>query len=212
MQKPIIVFDSGRGGQSIFLPLKAALPSARLLYRDDRPNFPYGSKSPAWLSSRFRELGKDFAALNPRLVVLACNTATVNIIEELRSQLQCPVVGVEPVIKPLAQYSPALVLMTAASAASPRTAELLKRYGSHVLIHTPTGLAEAIEYNNSDQVKKAIHEIKKIVQKRHITAVGLSCTHYPLILPELRSAMPEVKFIDPSQAVVAEVLRVLKSS
>lgn len=210
--QPIIVFDSGRGGQSIYLPLKTALPQANLVYIDDHLNFPYGNKSTAWLSKRFKELGAQFAAMDPQLVVIACNTATVNIIDELRAFLTCPVVGVEPVIKPLSSYHHALALMTSSSASSAKTATLLKQYGPHVQVYTPKGLAEAIEYNDSEQVKKSIHEIKQIVQKNNIEAIGLSCTHYPLILTELRQAVPNIAFIDPSSAVVKEVLRVLRST
>lgn len=211
MQKPIIVFDSGRGGQSIYIPLKAALPQQNIIYLDDHEHFPYGDKSAEWLRERFRELAAQFRALNPLLVVLACNTATVNVVEELRSTLSCPVIGVEPVIKPLSDYSRSLVLMTASSAASAKTARLMDKYGQNVQVYTPKGLAEAIEYNDIEQVKKSIHEIKEIVQKQNIEAVGLSCTHYPLILNELQKALPETTFIDPSQAVVNQVVRVLKS-
>lgn len=209
--QPIIVFDSGRGGRSIYDPLKKALPQATILYLDDHEYFPYGNKSPAWLTNRFHELALRFASLDPMLIVLACNTATVNAIEVLRAQLSCPIVGVEPVIKPLATYDRALALMTTASARAPRTLELLKQYGNHIEIFTPVGLAEAIEYNNSEQVKKSIHEITNIVQKRDIQAIGLSCTHYLLVLTELEQAMPGVTIIDPSKAVVEQVLRVLKS-
>lgn len=210
LTRPIIVFDSGIGGQSIYRPLKQVLPAENIIYISDPANFPYGDKSSQWLSQRFAQLAEDFAALNPKLLVLACNTATTNIIAQLRQDLSCPVVGVEPVIKPLASYRSALALMTASSASSPATATLLAKYGNHVQIYTPKGLAQAIEYNNYDQVKKNIHEIKNIVLKQQIEAIGLSCTHYPLILGALQAAMPEVIFIDPSDAVVKEVMRVLK--
>jgi glutamate racemase len=59
-------------------------------------------------------------------------------------------------------------------------------------------------------VNKSIHEIKEIVQNKQIQAVGLSCTHYPLILPMLQAAMPGIVFIGPSEAVVQEVVRVLR--
>lgn len=210
--RPIIVFDSGIGGLSIYKPLKAALPSANIVYITDSPNFPYGEKSPSWLSSRFRELCKQFEALDPLMVVLACNTATTNIITQVRGSLNCPVVGVEPVIKPLAQFGAALALMTESSANSTQVQHLLKQYGQHVQIYSPSGLAEAIEFNDYEQVKKYIHEITKIVQKQQIEAVGLSCTHYALIAQELEQAMPGVTIIDPSLAVVREVVRVLKLS
>ena len=209
-QNPIIVFDSGIGGLSVYRPLRLALPNANIVYIADSSHFPYGDKSAQWLSDRFKELTIQFAALNPLAVVLACNTATTNIISEVRQKLSCPVIGVEPVIKPLSVYASCLALMTESSAKSSATAKLLEQYGAHVMVYTPKGLAAAIEYNDYDQVKRSIHEIKKLVQKYHIQAVGLSCTHYPLVLPALRQAMPEVVFIDPSDAVVREVLRVLR--
>ena len=210
--QPIIVFDSGIGGLSIYRPLKQALPDHNLVYQTDSNNFPYGDKSPEWLSNRFTELARSFAQLDPQLLVLACNSATTTIISHLRSLLPCPVVGVEPVIKPLSQYRSALALMTQVSANSATTSELLARYGSHVRVFTPIGLATAIEYNDYEQVKKNIHEIKEIVQEYQVEAVGLSCTHYPLIISALKQALPTVTFIDPSSAVVREVVRVLKLS
>ncbi len=208
--QPIIVFDSGIGGFSIYRPLRASLPKANILYLADTANFPYGDKSPTWLSARFLELSSQLNSLDPSLVVLACNTATTNIIAELRAHLTSPVVGVEPVIKPLAKYSSALALMTESSATSSSTARLMQAYGEHVRIYTPPGLAEAIEYNDYDQVKRNIHGIKEIAQKYQVKAIGLSCTHYSLILPLLNQAMPEIEFIDPSLAVVKEVKRVVR--
>ncbi|PIR98773.1 hypothetical protein COT87_02990 [Candidatus Collierbacteria bacterium CG10_big_fil_rev_8_21_14_0_10_44_9] len=210
--QPIIVFDSGIGGLSIYRPLQVNLPRANILYIADSVNFPYGDKSSDWLLNRFQELSVKFSLLNPSLVVLACNSATTNIIGQLRSTLSCPVVGVEPVIKPLSAYRSSLAIMTRSSAESLTTAKLLKLYGSHVRIHVPRDLAKAIEFNDYKQVKKNIHEIKKIVQKYHVEAIGLSCTHYPLILTDLHKAMPDVVFIDPSDAVVKEVMRVLALS
>lgn len=206
---PIIVFDSGIGGMSIYRPLKIALPDENIIYITDAANFPYGDKSVEWLKTRFTELGQQFKSLSPKLVVLACNTATTGIIDDLRSVLDCPVVGVEPVIKPLSQYQRSLVLMTATTAGSASTAKLLREYGPHVQVFSPKGLAVAIEFNDFEQVKKNLHEIKEIVQRESIEAIGLSCTHYPLILAEFKSAMPGVLFIDPSEAVVKEVVRVL---
>lgn len=209
-KQPIIVFDSGIGGMSIYRPLKIALPDENIIYLTDSANFPYGDKSAEWIKERFAELGDQFEALNPKLLVLACNTATTGVIENLRERLRCKVVGVEPVIKPLSAYKNALALMTATTANSESTTKLLAEFGPHVQVFTPKGLAVAIEFNDYDQVKNNIHEIKKIVQEKNIKAVGLSCTHYPLIIAELKKAMPEVIFIDPSSAVVSQVIRVLR--
>lgn len=208
--QPIIVFDSGIGGLSIYRPLKLALPKDPVLYSADSVNFPYGNKSPSFLRKRLSSVAKEFSALNPRAVVIACNTATVNALDIFRSQLTCPVVGIEPVIKPLVPHDSALALMTSSSAKSSQTKELLNKYGSHVQIYTPVGLAEAIEYNDITQVKKILTRLSRIIKTKNITAIGLSCTHYPLILSELKRRFPSVTFIDPSLAVVKQVLRVLR--
>ncbi|MFH1244807.1 MAG: aspartate/glutamate racemase family protein [bacterium] len=210
--QPIIVFDSGIGGLSIYRPLRHSLPAANVIYIADQQYFPYGDKTEVWIKARFVTLSMQFTALHPLLVVIACNTATLNAVTYLRSILSCPVVGVEPVIKPLSGYQRALALMTTVSATSVSTAKLLKQYGPHVRVFTPQGLASAIEYNDYDQVKKSIHEIKELVRKYQIEAIGLSCTHYALIINEFKRQIPGVVFIDPSPAVVKEVHRVLKSS
>lgn len=207
--RPIIVFDSGIGGLSIYRPLCSVLPDENIVYITDSQNFPYGNKSPAWLRSRFRELGQQFIALNPKLVVLACNTATVEVISQLRTLLSCSVVGVEPIFKPLAAFSRPLALMTSSTASSNRTKNLLKKHGSHITIFTPSGLVEAIEYNDITQVKKILLSLNKLVQKNHYDAIGLSCTHYSLYLEEFKKTILNVSFLDPANAVVKEVLRVL---
>lgn len=210
--RPIIVFDSGIGGLSIYRPLKSALPQENIVYFADSAHFPYGHHSSAWITRRFRQLTLDFAALDPQLVVIACNTATVNVIDLLRANLPCPVVGVEPLIKPLAAYPHAMALMTVSSAQSAQTKNLLNKYGDHVQIYTPVGLAEAIEYNDYAQVKRILNQLKRYLAHHPATTIGLSCTHYPLILGEFKRLFPDITFIDPSSAIVREVVRVLRLS
>lgn len=208
-KRPIIVFDSGIGGLSIYRPLRSKLPNENIIYVADSQNFPYGNKSSSWINSRFGELGNQFLALDPKLVVLACNTATVAVIAQLRNLFSCRIVGVEPIIKPLSAYQRPLALMTSSAAHSKRTKDLLKKHGSHVKLFTPTGLVEAIEYNDITQVKNILFSLNKLVQKNNYDAIGLSCTHYSLLLEEFKKTIPNVTFLDPARAVVKEVLRML---
>ncbi len=207
---PIIVFDSGRGGESIYNPLKKLLPQKKIVYQNDSDNFPYGHKTTQWIQERLQSIAKEFAQSDPELVILACNSATTNAIEIVRRELKCPVIGVEPVIRPLSKHARAVALMTQASASSITTKSLLKKYGSHVQVYVPENLAEAIEYNDDDQVKTEISKIRSFVKKNQITAVGISCTHYSLILDKLKNALQGIEFIDPSDAVVAQAIRMLR--
>jgi len=79
-----------------------------------------------------------------------------------------------------------------------------------VQIYTPKGLVEAIEYNDYVQVKKILTRLAQYLRRHPVEAIGLSCTHYPLILFELQRRFPHVIFLDPSPAVVREVVRVLR--
>ena len=48
--------------------------------------------------------------MNCKLIVVACNTATTNAIQELRTDYKIPFVGIEPAIKPAAKNSKTQVI------------------------------------------------------------------------------------------------------
>lgn len=205
----IIVFDSGVGGLSILREILNQHVTSAVTYVADQVNFPYGSKSESWLTDRLCQVARWAAGKNPTAFVLACNTATVSSITAMREILPCPVVGVEPVIKPLAAYGNALILATHVTADSPRTRELLAQYGGNVRVATPDGLADAIENTDSERVKKILETIAHRVKNENIEAIGLSCTHYPLIAAELHALLPGVHIYDPAPAVVFRLKQVL---
>ena len=127
---PIGVFDSGAGGLSIVAAIRAVLPAQSIVYYADTAYAPYGPRSDAEIIERTRAccarlLEEPLAAL-----VVACNTATANAIDGLRSWVHIPVVGVEPGLKPAARLTRkgvVGVLATRATLASRRYAELLAR-------------------------------------------------------------------------------------
>lgn len=205
----IIVFDSGIGGFSLLQEMRKQGLTTPVLYLADQANFPYGDKSESWLAARLASITKWAAVYNPQVFVLACNTGTVAAIETIRNILSCPVVGVEPVVKPLSAYPKALVLATQVTASSARTKELLARFSGHVQVLSVPGLAVAIENNDNDQVKILLQNIAKKVSRENIQAIGLSCTHYPLVSDRLERLLPDVRLYDPSQAVVRELKKYL---
>lgn len=205
----IIVFDSGVGGFSLLRELGNQQISLPLIYLADQAHFPYGDKSPDWLSARLAKIAKWAQALKPSIFILACNTGTVSGISQMRELLSCPVVGVEPVVKPLGSYDKALVLATPVTVDSPRTRELVAQFGGHVQVVSVPGLASAIENNDSVRVKKILQEISIRVLRENIQAIGLSCTHYPLVADLLQPLVPQVHLYDPSRAVVHQLKKYL---
>ena len=74
----ILVFDSGLGGLTVFREVVNARPDARFVYAADDAFFPYGRQDEAVLVARVLEvMGELIAAHRPDLVVVACNTASV---------------------------------------------------------------------------------------------------------------------------------------
>src|SRR3990167_7688823 len=81
---PIGVFDSGVGGLSVLREIRALLPNESLLYVADSGHVPYGEKSPEFIRERCRVLAEFFFARGAKALLLACNTATVAGVAELR--------------------------------------------------------------------------------------------------------------------------------
>jgi len=206
----VVVFDSGIGGFSILKPLLETEFRSHVIYLADQQAFPYGDKSASWLRARLQKIASYLNSLSPDLVVIACNTATVGGVSVFRDTLTCPVVAVEPVIKPLSLYKRAVLLGTSSTLSSPKTLERLKGLvGDSVVSYTPHGLPLAIENIDFDQVKSILTSVKDLVVREKVDAIGLSCTHYPLVKKELSTLLPGIELVDPSPAVVSQILSVL---
>src|SRR6195952_1389100 len=104
--RPILLFDSGVGGLSVLAAVRDLLPSAGLVYVADSAGFPYGTKTEAEIAARVPALlGRLVERYRPRLVVIACNTASTIALSVVRAALDVPVVGTVPAIKPAALAS-----------------------------------------------------------------------------------------------------------
>jgi glutamate racemase len=203
--QPLLVFDSGLGGLSIIKEfLGCDIP---LIYFADQANFPYGEKSESWLKSRLAELAEIWKSYNPLAVVLACNTGTVSGITIVRSLLVCPVFGVEPVAKMLSSATSPVIWGTKVTLDSQVAKDLRDTHGNHIRFYTPSGLPSAIEQGNKTSVMKILTLAKR--ELGEVDAIGLSCTHYPLIKTEIEKVFAGVTICDPSAAVAAHVIKSL---
>ncbi len=134
MRSPaILVFDSGVGGLTVFREIARARPDARLTYVADDALFPYGKVPEDALVARVTALMGDLiAAHSPDLVVIACNTASVQALPALRERFSVPFVGTVPAIKPAcaaSQSKHVSVLGTEATVAREYTHALIRNFG-----------------------------------------------------------------------------------
>src|SRR5215213_11683867 len=108
---PILFFDSGVGGLSVLARTRELLPNAPIVYAADSAGFPYGKRSEAEIATRVPALlGRLVERFQPRLAVIACNTASTIALEHARLALDLPVVGTVPAIKPAAEASKSRVI------------------------------------------------------------------------------------------------------
>ena len=102
--RPIGVFDSGVGGLSIWRAIRRLLPNESLDFLADSYHVPYGEKPAAELRDLTTRISRLLLSLDAKMIVAACNTATVHSIGHLRETFpDVPFVGVVPVVKTLSR-------------------------------------------------------------------------------------------------------------
>ncbi|GAB4027426.1 MAG: glutamate racemase [Candidatus Microgenomates bacterium] len=203
---PLIIFDSGIGGFSILKELVKY--ETKFVYFADSAYFPYGDKSEEFLKDRFVELAHFFSKQQASGLVIACNTGTVTALSYLRGKLNFPIFGVEPVTKMLKTYHSPVVWGTTITTNSDVALNLRQVHGNHIRYYTPIGLAKAIEEDDMVKVKHILKTAK--FELGATDAIGLSCTHYPLVKNIITEVFVDIPIYDPSQAVASHVAKTLK--
>ncbi|MBV9841118.1 MAG: glutamate racemase [Sphingomonadaceae bacterium] len=200
--RPLLVFDSGVGGLSVLGPIERLLPNAPIVYVADSAGFPYGTKSEAEIAARVPALlGRLVERYRPRLVVIACNTASTIALAHVRAALDLPVVGTVPAIKPAAAMSKARVIGVLGTEATVRQRyvdNLSAEFAADCLVlrHGSARLVELAEMKLRGQPTPAAdfaHALAGLTDLEggsRMDTVVLACTHFPLVGEELAAASP----------------------
>lgn len=205
------IFDSGKGGLSVFEEIKKILPNEEYRYIADSKNCPYGEKSDEELMKIVRGNVDELKDWGAEVIVIACNTATTRCIDKLRQEYpELKFVGTEPAIK-LAADSGAkniLVMATPGTIGAEQTLRLVeenKRDGQKIRLLSCPGLADAIEFN--DEIDKKLDEL--LLGVGNYDCVVLGCTHYPLIKDKIGKYFPDAKIVDGNRGVARRVKEII---
>jgi glutamate racemase len=226
MTRPrILLFDSGMGGLTVANAVRAAEPHAILLYAADNAAFPYGAWDEDALVKRIvTVVGRLIERTRPDLVVIACNTASTLALAALRERYTVPFVGTVPAIKPAAlQTKTGMigVLATPGTVNREYTRTLIHTYAYHckVFLHGARRLAEIAEAKlrgHPLDPEELHNEIMPVFRRRDgktTDVIVLGCTHYPLLLDDIRAVAPwPVTYIDPAPAIARRVSDLLRSN
>ena len=187
---PIVLFDSGVGGLTVLAELRELLPDAPVIYAADMAGLPYGTKTEAEVAARVAGLlGRMAERWQPRLICIACNTASTIALGMVRDVLETPIVGTVPAIKPAAKMTRTGVIGLLGTEATMRQAYVdelerefvgdctLLRYGANNLV----ALGEAKLRGESVDVDDVARAAAGLVLQNHgerLDTVILACTHF----------------------------------
>ncbi len=216
--RPLLFFDSGVGGLSVLAPTRALLPHAPLVYVADSAGFPYGTRSEGEIAARVPALlGRLAERYKPRLIVIACNTASTIALTHVRAALDVPIVGTVPAIKPAAELSQTRVigvLGTQATVRQPYVDDLTARFAADctVLRHGSAELVELAEAKLRGAATDAVRYravLSGLLDQpggAQIDVIVNACTHFPLVEAELAAAAPRpLRFVDGGPGIARRI-------
>ncbi len=209
------VFDSGVGGLSVLRHIRTLLPDARLVYVADSAHVPYGDKSQHYIEQRAVELTRFLIEQGAEAIVIACNTATAAAAARLRCDFKCPIIGMEPAVKPAVAATKSGVvgiLATVGTLKSARFAALLERHAKGIAVITQgcPGLVEQVESGDLEgpETLSLVERYIRPLLSRGADTLILGCTHYPFLAPMIRKvAGPDIPLIDTGEAVARQLQR-----
>lgn len=227
MESPIGVFDSGYGGLTILREMRKRLPQYDYLYLGDNARAPYGSRSFDIVYRFTLQAVNELFSRGCRLVILACNTASA---KALRTIQQNDLPTIDPSRRVLGVIRPtveALGRLTRSGHvglfATPGTVrsdsyrlEVEKLYPGMTLTGHACPMWVPLVENNEADKPGADYFVRQdadalMTADPAIDTVILGCTHYPILYPKIREAIPDgVNLIAQGEIVAASLADYLR--
>lgn len=220
---PILYFDSGIGGIPYAAHAINALPHETIAYLADRAGFPYGTKKPeAVVEAVFSALDRAIEHIHPKVIVIACNTATEIAIHAVRERYSgLPIIGTVPAIKPAAektQKGRIAVIATNRAVNEPYLDKLVEQHAGNcsLLKLGASPLVSWIEtslLNASPEEKlRALEPYMKQVRDFNADMLVLGCTHFLHMQQEFISAgKPDITIIDSQNGITKRLMQILET-
>ncbi len=218
----IAVFDSGIGGLTVVKELMHRLPHEDIIYFGDTARVPYGIKSSETVTRFARETCDFLLQFDPKMIVVACNTASAAALPALSEMLPVPSCGVvepgarEAVLK--AQGGTIAVIATEATINSDAYRKAMKRFDTGVRVvqkACPLFVPVAEEGRDSaDPIAVAVvRDYLEPLVRLEPRVLVLGCTHYPILRDAIATVMGDgVELIDSGAHTARTVVAHLKQA
>ncbi|MFQ5441244.1 MAG: glutamate racemase [Thermodesulfobacteriota bacterium] len=217
-ENPIGVFDSGIGGLTVLKEIVRLLAGEDTVYLGDTARVPYGTKSRETVVRYALEDAAFLRGFGVKIMVAACNTASAYAINELKRELDIPVIGV---IGPGARAAVAAtksdkigVIGTEGTVQSRAYSMAIKELdpGMEVFEEPCPLFVPLVEegFVNGPITELVVERYLGGLKKSSIDTLVLGCTHYPLLKGAIKQFMGTgVTLIDSAEATASEVKRIL---
>lgn len=215
-------FDSGIGGLTVLHQALKVLPNEDYLFYADTSHVPYGDKTKEEVRKYILDAVRFIAEQKVKALVVACNTATSIVIEELRERYSFPILGIEPAVKPAVEnpgglQKKILVLATKLTLSEKKYHDLVTRLDREDRVDSLAlpglvQLAERFEFGGKQAVPYLKQALSSLDLRQYGTVV-LGCTHFPYFERTLRQLFPEgVDMISGSKGTARHLKRLLESN
>lgn len=220
---PIGVFDSGYGGLTVLQEIMKALPKYDYIYLGDNARAPYGNRSFEVVHEFTLEAVNYLKERGCRLVILACNTSSAKALRTIQQidlkHSEDSSFRVLGVIRPSTETIGGLsknncigVLGTEGTIQSGSYKIELEKFSPNTSLiqHACPMWVPLIESNQhqTDIGKKIIeNDIRELLaMSPAIDTILLACTHYPLIINEVKKIVGEKINVVSQGPIVADKL------
>lgn len=214
--QPIGFLDSGVGGLTVVKEVLKQLPNEDVVYIGDSARNPYGPRPMEEVQTFTHQLAHFLLEHKIKLLVVACNTATVAALKSLKETLPVPVIGVivpgtHAAVLETTNAEIGVIGTVGTIASNAYEKQILKlKENAHVKSLATQDFVAIVEKNQfeSHYAKSVVEKELAPFQNTTIDTLVLGCTHYPLLQPIIQDYFgKEVTLIDPG----VETAKVVKT-
>ncbi|MEI7024901.1 glutamate racemase [Paenibacillus sp. y28] len=218
MQQAIAILDSGVGGLTVVKEVMRQLPQEKIIYFGDTARTPYGPRPYDEVQLFTRQIVDYLIQFDPKMLVIACNTATAVALNDIRARVNIPVIGV---IHPGARaaiketrHQVVGVIGTEGTIKSEAYQKALAEISPTVQVHSQAcpllvPLVERGQFDG-DETGRIVQESLEPLMGRGLDCLILGCTHYPFLAPLISEVMgPDVTIISSADETARDISAIL---
>ncbi len=208
------IFDSGLGGLTVARAVMDALPDFDMIYFGDTARTPYGAKSARTVEKYALEDTQLLLDRGATIIIIACNSASSVATESIVSTFNVPVFEV---ITPAVDLALSVSTNNTIGVIGTRATITSGIYEKKIMDREPAArvysvacplLVPLVEegWTNKPETAMITRKYLHPLKTRHIDALILGCTHYPILKNTIQNKIGRnVRIIDSASAVAQRV-------